>query len=365
MNKIWVAIGCVFIIYLVSFASLPCPTCDCPEKVNYVSVYTAPPALYHPISKCERARDVRGQWNVETFVACAELSPDASDVSILVQLTMDRTDVLVDLVDRWKAPTSAVVYLPDDDFHAAELIKLHQSNENLRKYADLHIVFEISKLPYPANHLRNVALINARTEYVITLDVDFIPNRDMHTQLKKAARELSSEKEVFVIAAFESDTTFPDTKPELLAADNTKVFQVHYYKGTHAHSPTNYKKWYAADSSYETFYEYSYEPYYLIRRKFCPLFDERFVGYGNDKSSHAYELAVAGFKFTVLPDPFIIHKNHPSPAWRSGQGSEEAWKLWMNFVRNMKFKYGKMVEVPEWLKEACNKGDCPQFWLFY
>jgi hypothetical protein len=110
-----------------------------------------------------------------------------------------------------------VVYLPDDEFHVAELINLHQANENLRKYADFHIVFEISvsfgsnicernthnkmicllilviyfdchhKLPYPANHLRNVALINARTDYVITLDVDFIPNLDMHKQLKYAS----------------------------------------------------------------------------------------------------------------------------------------------------------------------------------
>jgi len=351
---------------LISFASLPCPPCDCPENVNTVSVYSSPPSLYNPVEDCVRARDVRGSWNVDTFVACAEITPDPSDVSILLQLTLDRSDILVDLADRWKAPMTVVVYLQQDEFHVAELAQLHKSNENLRKYADFHIVYELSKRLYPANHLRNVALINARTDFVLTLDVDFIPNRDLHKQLKKVARDLpSSKKELFVIAAFESDAVFPSTKAELLEADITKIFQVHYYKGRHAHSPTNYEKWYTTDEPFHIQYEYSYEPYYLIRRKLCPLFDERFIGYGNDKSSHAYELAVAGFTFTVLPDPFIIHKNHPTPAWRENQGSGEAWQLWMDFVRNMKFKHGASVEVPDWLKDACNRGDCPQFWLYY
>ena len=39
---------------------------------------------------------------------------------------------------------SVAVYLPEDEFHVAELIKLHRENENLRKYADFHIVFESS-----------------------------------------------------------------------------------------------------------------------------------------------------------------------------------------------------------------------------
>jgi len=169
-----------------------------------------------------------------------------------------------------------------------------------------------------------------------------------------------------VIPAFEvKHNQFPATKRELVELTKSETaYQVHYYKGIHAHAPTDYNKWITSYSPYEVAYEYSYEPYVVIRRDLCPLFDERFIGYGNDKSSHSYELAVAGFKLIVLPEPFIIHKNHPSPAWRADQGSGDAWRRWAGFTRLMQFKYGKTVEVPQWLKDACNQGDCPQFWLF-
>lgn len=31
--------------------------------------------------------------------------------------------------------------------------------------------------------------------------------------------------------------------------------------------------------------------------------------------SNTYTLAVAGYKFVVLPEPFVIHLNHPEAAW--------------------------------------------------
>lgn len=366
MNKLYIGLVCICFIYLINLASYPCPNCNCKEEVvTQVSVYATAPSLDQPVTKCSRARDIRGHWSVETFVACAEIAPDVDDVSILLQLTLDRSDVLIELADRWQGPMSVVIYCPRTTFHVLEVQKLHKSNDNLLNYADFHIVYEAEKYPYPANHLRNVALINARTDFVLTLDVDFIPNPSMHEQLKKEAATMSTtQKEIHIIAAFESDSLFPDTKREL-KAKSKEVFQVHLYKGRHAHEPTDYTQWYKTNNRYQIQYQYSYEPYYVIRRSLCPLFDERFVGYGNDKSSHAYELAVAGFKFTVLPEVFIIHKNHPSPGWRSGQGSSTAWQLWMEFTRAMEFKHGSKVEVPEWLKDACNQGDCPQFWILF
>lgn len=363
-----VLIGFVF-VYLIISAGVPCPTCDCPDTgTKRVSVYASPPSLDRPVTECNRARDVRGQWTVETFVACASLTPKHDDVSVLIQLTEDRFPILLELANHWQGPMSVVVYLTYDDYFVSEVKKFHSSHEILKRYADFHVVYIEERYQYPVNHLRNVALLNARTDYVLTLDVDFIPNPDMHAQLKEAASTLSkTAKEVLVIAAFEvRHDQFPPTKSQLLdLVKSEDAYQVHFYKGVHAHEPTNYHKWPTARKPYEVQYGYSYEPYFVIRRDLCPLFDERFIGYGNDKSSHTYEVAIAGFKFLVLPDPFIIHKDHPSPAWRSDQGSEEVWRRWAEFTRAMKFKYGNTVEVPEWLKDACNEGDCPQFWILY
>jgi len=46
-----------------------------------------------------------------------------------------------------------------------------------------------------------------------------------------------------------------------------------------------------------------------------PRFEERLKGYGFDKNTHAFHLAIAGFKFFVLSDVFMIHLNHERDSW--------------------------------------------------
>eukprot|EP01104_Vermistella_antarctica_P004631 TRINITY_DN1504_c0_g1_i4.p1 TRINITY_DN1504_c0_g1~~TRINITY_DN1504_c0_g1_i4.p1 ORF type:complete len:598 (-),score=66.91 TRINITY_DN1504_c0_g1_i4:1276-3069(-) len=142
------------------------------------------------------------------------------------------------------------------------------------------------------------------------------------------------------------------------------IHQVHYFKGRRAHLPTDYDRWYsyqvttaAATTStathsslhplassitscslqpnthegggdsvvnshvYEVEYDYLYEPYVVVDRRISPRYDERFIGYGNDKSAHTYELVASGHRLAVLPHSFLIHQDHGVPAWRKDQGS--------------------------------------------
>lgn len=71
---------------------------------------------------------------------------------------------------------------------------------------------------------------------------------------------------------------------------------------------------YTSKGAYEVDFDLMYEPYVVIPRT-APRYDERFVGYGNDKVSHAYELFLARFRFVVLPNVFLIHMEHPPPQW--------------------------------------------------
>jgi hypothetical protein len=365
-RKLFFLLICIFIVWTINFNSVPCPRCDCPESVNTIYIHQTAPTLNQP-AKCVHSRDIKGIWNIESFVLCASQPPDRHEVSVLTQLTLDRFDTLIALAERWSGPLSVALYVPKAEYFVSEVKRRHQESEPLRRFADIHIIYE-EDVRYPVNHLRNLALQNARTQYVIMLDVDFIPNPQMHGQLRKAAEQLedSNEREALVVPAFEVPSgQYPNTKAHMVdLMKKSLAYQVHYFKGMHAHLPTNYERWASADEPYEVQYEYTYEPYVLIRRDICPLYDERFIGYGNDKSAHAYELAAAGFRFFVLPDPFVIHKDHPSPAWRSDQGSGESWQRWVDFTKDMTWKYGFKFEVPQWLKDACNQGDCPQFWLF-
>jgi glycosyltransferase involved in cell wall biosynthesis len=347
-----------------------------------------------------------------------------------VQLSADRSDALVRLAERWLGPLSVAALVRTQ----AELDRLRDAwadSAALQRYADLHVRVVDLYDKYPANHLRNDALRHCSTRYVVTLDVDFVPNPGMRPQLlalralwadahtdtasptppstgspaassasaplaapstptttvslsieerlpavdwlpqtppRGDQRTHSSSRLAVVLAALEwagkTGAVQPRSKREVVV-ENARdlVYQVHLYKGVNAHRATHYAQWYASTRPYEVRYDYLWEPYVMLLRESCPLFDERFIGYGNDKASHTYELQAAGFRFVVAPQPFIIHQDHGVPTWRKDQGSGDAWLRWTQFANDVATRYHGFIEpVPEWLKQACRNGDCPPFW---
>ena len=68
-------------------------------------------------------------------------------------------------------------------------------------------------------------------------------------------------------------------------------------------------------------YSLNFEPYYVVRKTDkLPRFWEHFTGFGKDKISWVEEMAVAGYKFYVNPDAFLVHLNlsvRPKAARRS------------------------------------------------
>lgn len=79
-----------------------------------------------------------------------------------------------------------------------------------------------------------------------------------------------------------------------------------------AHGPTDHKRWFVSEKLYRIADnawgdKICFEPYFVAPAS-MPRFDERFRGYGGDKSSHAWELKVHGWAFSVVPDAFILHQ---------------------------------------------------------
>lgn len=62
-----------------------------------------------------------------------------------------------------------------------------------------------------------------------------------------------------------------------------------YHVWTKGHAPTNYAKWRTATTPYKVDWEPDFEPYVVVRRD-CPEYDQRFVGFGWNKVSHIMEL---------------------------------------------------------------------------
>lgn len=270
-----------------------------------------------------------------------------TDVTIITQVSADRLSRIQDMVNSWNAPISVAVYIKQEK--EIQLIdQFCESSESIRSFVDFHILYS-NKTRYPVNNLRNLALTHSRTSLVLILDADFVTSSFMHDYLSSFGTELKTKQKLaYVIPAFSSDLpseSLPKTKEELkLAIDKKTVKLVNEGPCPKCHGPTDYPRWLVASEPYDIEYKWIYEPYLLLNKDILTeLYDERLKGYGFDKNTHTYTLAVAGYKFAVLPSPFVIHLNHPEAAWDGPSIQQQLWEA-LEYVCDIlptkKHKYG-------------------------
>uniref|UniRef100_A0A9J7ZZQ3 LARGE xylosyl- and glucuronyltransferase 2 n=1 Tax=Cyprinus carpio carpio TaxID=630221 RepID=A0A9J7ZZQ3_CYPCA len=125
--------------------------------------------------------------------------------------------------------------------------------------------------------------------------------------------DMANTKKALVVPAFETlryRLSFPKSKAELLSMlDMGTLYTFRYHVWTKGHAPTNYAKWRTATTPYKVEWEADFEPYVVVRRD-CPEYDQRFVGFGWNKVSHIIELDAQEYDLIVLPNAFMIHMPH-------------------------------------------------------
>ncbi|KAM6981256.1 xylosyl- and glucuronyltransferase LARGE2s [Aplochiton taeniatus] len=239
---------------------------------------------------------------------------DDTDVTLVAQLSMDRLQMLEAICKHWEGPISLALYMSDAE--AQQFLRYAQASEVLknRKNVGYHIVYKEGQF-YPVNLVRNVALKNANTPYVFLADVDFLPMYGLYDYLRRAVVQLDMghTKKALVVPAFETlryRLSFPKSKAELLSMlDMGTLYTFRYHVWTKGHAPTDYAKWRTATTPYKVEWEGDFEPYVVVRKD-CPVYDQRFVGFGWNKVSHIMELDAQEYDLMVLPNAFMIHMPH-------------------------------------------------------
>ena len=69
-------------------------------------------------------------------------------------------------------------------------------------------------------------------------------------------------------------------------------------------------------------YEHGYEPFLMLKPPII-AYDEIFVGYGQNKVSHVYELSAARYRLLVSPTVFLVHHHRDKTIGVSAQESAE------------------------------------------
>ncbi|KYQ89627.1 putative glycosyltransferase [Tieghemostelium lacteum] len=248
---------------------------------------------------------------------------DVGDVTLITQLSIERLERLAMMADKWRGPISAAIYIrePEEVLMVEGLVK---NSLSVSMYVDIHLLYA-NHTRYPVNNLRNLAIRNSKTDWVLLIDVDFITPLHAHQYLVDLIRDQntpSNDLVSYVIPSLSSDLhryRIPDSKEELVETiKNHTIFQSNTGFCKKCHGPTNYDKWTSLKANgeiYQAEYTWIYEPFLLYRKSQINDYDERLKGYGWDKNTHTFGMACQGFRFMVLPNVWIVHMNHPSKPW--------------------------------------------------
>ncbi|XP_019713637.1 xylosyl- and glucuronyltransferase LARGE2s isoform X2 [Hippocampus comes] len=325
-----------------------CPSQASPESIQ---LQTALEELDEDDQCYDFRRERLTLHRVHLYFLQYEYTPteDENDVTLVAQLSMDRLQMLEAICKHWEGPISLALYMSDAE--AQQFLRYAQASEVLknRKNVGYHIVYKEGQF-YPVNLVRNVALKNANTPYVFLTDVDFLPMYGLYDYLRKTVTQLdmANNKKALVVPAFETlryRLSFPKSKAELLSMlDMGTLYTFRYHVWPKGHASTNYAKWRTATTPYTVDWEADFEPYVVVKRH-CPEYDQRFVGFGWNKVSHIIELDAQEYDLMVLPNAFMIHMPHaPSfdiSKFRSSSSYRNCLKtIKEEFHQDLSRKYG-------------------------
>ena len=268
---------------------------------------------------------------IEPIVSERRAQKGTGSIAIVTQCTPDRFHSVGEIARAWSGPVSVSVYIKDlEEMKAIKAIMA--ADIHLTRYVTVHLLYSVSS-PYPVNSLRNLAILNADSDYVLLMDVDFRPSQPMkyfahrisHSN-DQVSRQKNRGKEMYVVPALQSrSTSLPKLaykKEELMELMEDGTLTASNLCACYGcHAPTDLGRWKAEGARYPVKYQWFYEPFLLAERASLELYDERFQGYANDKVSHTFANVLSGAVLYTLPDVAIIHMAHAHS--RENRGSWE------------------------------------------
>jgi len=279
----------------------------------------------------------------------------SKQISLNTLLSASRLDSLTEVAQNWKGHMSITFHVSKEsklkDIRSLEAAL--QKNPDLASNGDIHFV--VDDLPYQFNLWRNIARLYSPSEYVIMLDVDFVPDAQLYDRLMENWEVMQKDmdnKKAFIIPAFQfkqghERNKIPKNKAEmvkLLRQDKAELFHADWFPG---HGFTDVEKWMnqrAGDAPYQVSrFDKNFEPYLIYSQK-APFCDEKFVGYGLNKCACVFEMYASGFSFYVLSDSFLFHRAHEGPLWDpNSQRTIETVKnreTMKRFMADLELRYG-------------------------
>ncbi|KAF5306336.1 hypothetical protein FQA39_LY09034 [Lamprigera yunnana] len=277
---------------------------------------------------------------------------DPNDVTIVTQMSFDKFSVFELVCERWTGAISVAIYITEEEFPlATDYIERSKTLKN-RRNIGYHVAFK-KGIYQPINKLRNIALENVNTPYVLLSDIDLVPGKNLYNDVKQyISKTKDMNKKALVIPAFETrnDKIQPpiDVKEWLKMWDEKAIWPFKIREFKTGHGPTNYDKLRTANLSYLVKWDHFYEPYVVVKSTVI-RYDNRFVGFAWNKVQQLMELYAADYDFIVLPNTFLTHKFHEKAQDTISFFKSENYrwcmaKLFNEFINYLNEKYHKSIK---------------------
>ncbi|XP_059484573.1 beta-1,4-glucuronyltransferase 1-like [Neocloeon triangulifer] len=303
--------------------------------------------------------DTSGQYRVVPSLAVANSHTSIfplPDISLVTQCSSHHLRETIKLASRWQGPISVAIFSEIHDLGSTlwDIARLRFCHSSVRQNVSFQLVSPLgaaihrtpilptdavghcnfengpsgrknyarTQVPYPVNLLRNVARKAAQTEFVFVVDVDMLPSarlREMFLAFASRAKlfkeSQQDDKTVYVVPTFElrSGSDVPESKQQLLTlAEEGSVRPFYFELCWKCQMHTDYEAWQKEPPKqnlvpiFEVLWKDPWEPFYISRNS-APFYDERFKQYGFNRISQVCELHVAGFKYSILDNAFLVH----------------------------------------------------------
>lgn len=268
------------------------PGSDPNSNILTLATHTTINNLHHLQSLLER-------WQNQLSVAIFAHGEDVRFATALVYALSFFCPQIQSLVDFHLVCLSGeTASFPEKDReHFAGLEDCASVFSRLETHRDKYKNYDISgNISYPNNLLRNVARSGTESTYVLVVDIDMMPNADLHQQfLAMVTRREPVSDEVFVLPAFEirHARKIPANKAELVQLYQVGEVRPFYEElCPRCQAPTNYSQWVNShvretdtlEVAYTISWTDPWEPFYIGPNS-VPLYDENFKQYGFNRIS--------------------------------------------------------------------------------
>jgi len=287
--------------------------------------------------------------------------PTDGTITLTAQCDKSRMDRIGQMAEMWNGPISLAVLV-----QSSEVSEVHERifnmDDHIKNTVSFHVMEADKKWKfYPINAMRNLALENAKTEFVLVIDIDenIMPMKQ-HLQYMKKIDAKSDPKAAFALRSFEwaghrdPEAAVPKSWDTLANYFwNKKVNTKHpYYTRAYAYPTFTFIEWENMKRPERLPLKDAWEPYFIAHKDSMGKFNTNFVGYRGNKVSMVTKMQMDGWQFYLLPKVFTFTDEDETTRevnkWRTeADGQVQDMDLYPNTLKDLAASH-----------PGCNKDQC-------